>query len=122
MALRLTIAATALAGIPMAAALPASSDANAVEAPKKRVIGGELAEKGDFPFIANLLFRYKREDGSFSEFSHLCGGSLLNANTVLTAAHCWEESDSGPENVMVRMNSLVSFFFLFDRFSGVYLC
>ncbi|KAJ8117213.1 hypothetical protein OPT61_g1544 [Boeremia exigua] len=42
------------------------------------IVGGVPAVAGDFPFIVSL-----QRNGA-----HMCGGSLLNANTVLTAAHC----------------------------------
>ncbi|CAI6334353.1 unnamed protein product [Periconia digitata] len=43
-----------------------------------QIVGGMPAAAGDFPSI--IAFYY---EGLFN-----CGGSLLNANTVLTAAHC----------------------------------
>ncbi|KAF3039650.1 hypothetical protein E8E11_000942 [Didymella keratinophila] len=42
------------------------------------IVGGTTANAGDFPFIVSL-----QKSGS-----HFCGGSLINANTVITAAHC----------------------------------
>ncbi|KAF2756540.1 trypsin-domain-containing protein [Pseudovirgaria hyperparasitica] len=57
------------------------------------IVGGEAAVAGDFPFIVSL-----QQSGS-----HFCGGSLLNANTVLTAAHCSQISAS---SVTVRAGSL----------------
>ncbi|KID84772.1 Peptidase cysteine/serine, trypsin-like protein [Metarhizium guizhouense ARSEF 977] len=44
----------------------------------KRIKGGEYAKGGEFPFIVSI-----RQGGS-----HVCGGSLLDSTTVLTAAHC----------------------------------
>jgi len=49
------------------------------EFPSTSIVGGTAAAQGDFPFIVSL----QRSTGS-----HFCGGTLLNANTVLTAAHC----------------------------------
>lgn len=43
-----------------------------------QIIGGSSAGLGEFPFLVSLS-----QDGK-----HLCGGALLDANTVLTAAHC----------------------------------
>ncbi|KAF3006058.1 hypothetical protein E8E13_010918 [Curvularia kusanoi] len=42
------------------------------------IVGGVPASAGDFPFIVS----FQKNGG------HFCGGSLLNGNTVLTAAHC----------------------------------
>ncbi|KID82059.1 Peptidase cysteine/serine, trypsin-like protein [Metarhizium guizhouense ARSEF 977] len=45
----------------------------------RRIVGGEDAKEGEFPFIVSLHFN----DSSLG-----CGGSLLDSTTVLTAAHC----------------------------------
>ncbi|EDW75496.1 uncharacterized protein Dwil_GK23888 [Drosophila willistoni] len=47
--------------------------------PEGRIINGQEAEPGAAPFIVSL----QTESGS-----HFCGGSIINANTVLTAGHC----------------------------------
>ncbi|PVI00749.1 extracellular trypsin protease [Periconia macrospinosa] len=43
-----------------------------------QIVGGTAAKAGQFPYIVSLQW----------SGAHLCGGSLLNADTVLTAAHC----------------------------------
>lgn len=60
----------------------------------QEIVGGELASAGDFPFIVSL-----QRSGS-----HFCGGSLVNANTVVTAAHC--SVGQSASSVTVRAGSL----------------
>lgn len=45
----------------------------------KRIVGGEDVPDGEIKFIVSL----RDENGT-----HVCGGSLLDSTTVLTAAHC----------------------------------
>ncbi|XP_075976587.1 chymotrypsin-like serine proteinase [Anticarsia gemmatalis] len=47
-----------------------------------RIIGGSNAARGQFPFQAGLIVE-------FSAHQAICGGVLVNARRVLTAAHCW---------------------------------
>ncbi|KAH7032619.1 insect inhibitor with A fungal trypsin [Microdochium trichocladiopsis] len=58
------------------------------------IVGGEAASAGDFPFIVSLS-----QDGY-----HLCGGSLLDENTVITAGHC--SYGRTPSRMKVRAGSL----------------
>lgn len=46
----------------------------------RRIVGGEEAIPHEFPFQISMQY--------FS--THLCGGSIYNADTVITAAHCCE--------------------------------
>ncbi|KAJ1843012.1 Chymotrypsin-like elastase member 2A [Coemansia sp. RSA 2708] len=51
----------------------------------ERIIGGTQAPSGMFPFIVHL----------FKDGNAYCGGTLIDSEWVLTAAHCVTESDSG---------------------------
>ncbi|KAK7432141.1 hypothetical protein QQZ08_001431 [Neonectria magnoliae] len=85
------LAALALPAFSLAAVLPVPTELADSEV---NIVGGEPASPGDFPFIVSLA----RRGGS-----HFCGGSLLNANTVLTAAHC--STGQSAANVQVRAGS-----------------
>jgi V8-like Glu-specific endopeptidase len=58
-----------------------------------RIVGGTTAVAHSWPSIAYILFNYQAVitiggvNRSISE-SSLCGGTLLDLTTVLTAAHC----------------------------------
>ncbi|KAI3399758.1 hypothetical protein diail_5826 [Diaporthe ilicicola] len=62
--------------------------------PPVNIVGGTTAAAGDFPFIVSLA----------KSGSHFCGGLLLNAYTVVTAAHC--SVGQTASTVKVRAGSL----------------
>lgn len=57
-----------------------------------RIVGGQTAEKGSWPWQAMLASR-----GG----SQFCGGSLVEENWVLTAAHC--VYGSSEDRIVVRL-------------------
>merc|ERR1719206_583179 len=48
----------------------------------RRIVGGQPAEKNEYPWLVRLVRRWG---------TPLCGGSLISSNTVLTAAHCYRD-------------------------------
>lgn len=73
------LAALALPAIISGAALPQNDPDNWDDFPVEDIVGGVAASAGDFPFIVSVQL----------SGSHFCGGTLLNANTVVSAAHCY---------------------------------
>ncbi|XP_011205128.2 serine protease SP24D isoform X2 [Bactrocera dorsalis] len=55
-----------------------NDDGSAEHKPSLRILNGQVAAAGQFPYQVSV--RLNRE--------HICGGALLSANFVLTAAHC----------------------------------
>lgn len=53
-----------------------------------KIVGGENADEHQAPFMVTL--QVDRVGNGI--FSHTCGGSILNANWILTAAHCITEN------------------------------
>ncbi|CAG2168414.1 unnamed protein product, partial [Oppiella nova] len=68
-----------------------------------RILGGRVAQTGEFPWIVSL-----HRSGQFK-----CAGSIINANTVLTAAHC--VSGVMASDVTIRYNTLFNSYKGFKR-------
>lgn len=88
--LRITLAVSALA---IGSNLALASDKT------PRVVGGEPAAPDQFPWQAAVIFN----NGDTPYNSLHCGGSIINANWILSAAHC---ADDGANAVFVGSNSL----------------
>ncbi|KAB5426621.1 serine protease, partial [Phocaeicola vulgatus] len=57
-----------------------------------RVVGGEDADPHEFPYQVSLQWNFN--NGETKNF-HFCGGSIINENWILTAAHCHTQVSEG---------------------------
>jgi trypsin len=51
-----------------------------------KIIGGRDAEANEFPYIVSI--RRTELELILGEPYHICGGTIINSNTVITASHC----------------------------------
>lgn len=64
-----------------------------VAIPLPRVLGGAPAVEGEFPFMVSV--------GGVNLGTHICGGSLIDKDWVLTAAHCVDDLTAGDLTVLI---------------------
>lgn len=69
------------------------------------VVGGKAVRDGQYAFVAGLLD--KSRPGSAYDKQY-CGGTLINKNSVLTAAHCVDGRNANSINVTVGRTVLSS--------------
>ena len=93
----------------MAGAALTLTPVNATEGTvEPRVIGGQEADPGEFGFVASVLDapRY-RQSGAYQ--AQYCAASLTSPTTVITAAHCLVDQETGrelkPRDVLIGFGS-----------------
>ncbi|HZE39020.1 MAG TPA: serine protease [Stackebrandtia sp.] len=75
------------------ASLPAQADdSHSGKGVHEKVVGGEPAKDGEFPFIVRM----------FSDGSELCDGSIIRQDVILTAAHCAAAVNNKPDGVTFK--------------------
>ncbi|RWS12613.1 trypsin-like serine proteinase 1 [Dinothrombium tinctorium] len=69
-----------------------------------RVVGGRRARNEEFPWqVALMTSRFPQ---TFGQFTHYCGGTVLNSRWILTAAHCTHNVDLEHLKGMVGTNDI----------------
>ena len=67
----------------------------------QKIVGGVVSNKGEFPFIISL-----QKTSFFGGSSHICGGSLIRSNWVLTAAHCVVGASASKFAIKIGLHNL----------------
>ncbi|KAJ8720278.1 hypothetical protein PYW07_012321 [Mythimna separata] len=70
----------------------------------QRIVGGNPSQLGAIPYQAGLLAKYANLNGT-----GVCGGSLVSANKVVTAAHCWYDGQNQAWIFTVVLGSVTLF-------------
>ncbi|CAK1552771.1 unnamed protein product [Leptosia nina] len=83
-------------GIPEAARIKAAEEA--MDFDGSRIVGGSISNLGQFPWMGGLLV-------NLIDGQSMCGSSLISANRVLTAAHCWRTRQSQGISMIVVLGS-----------------
>jgi len=87
----------------LAVMVPAVMAAAQTDPGTPRIVGGQEATPGEWPWQAALVM--KEADPYNGQF---CGGSIINKDWVLTAAHCVDTAAPGDLDVIVGIHDLAS--------------
>lgn len=57
-----------------------------------KIFGGTVARRGQFPYMVSVRQLERLPNGKL-EYTHGCGGAILNEHWILTAAHCFQSQN-----------------------------
>ncbi|XP_021201516.3 brachyurin [Helicoverpa armigera] len=86
-------------GIPTAAKIKENEEKLLAEK-DERIVGGAIAPANAHPYFAGLLISLVGQSGN-----SVCGSSLLSANRLVTAAHCWTDGVNQAWQFLVILGS-----------------
>ncbi|XP_053210938.1 trypsin-1-like isoform X2 [Panonychus citri] len=69
-----------------------------VSSSRDRIVGGDVAYEGEFPWNVAIFIREINGD-----VVHECGGSIISDQYILTAAHCFD--NASPSNYLIGVGS-----------------
>jgi trypsin len=96
------VLATTLAAVALTAG-PVRAE-TAQDGPSTRIIGGTVSAPGAWPGQVGLL----KSSVANNYQAQFCGGTALNRNWVLTAAHCVEDATASQIDILAGTQSLAS--------------
>ncbi|KAJ8719735.1 hypothetical protein PYW08_011910 [Mythimna loreyi] len=88
-------------GIPLYEKLKEAEDNLLVDAAENRIVGGSVAANNAHPYFAGLLISLVGITDRYS----VCGSSLLSANRLVTAAHCWFDGRNQGSQIVVVLGT-----------------
>lgn len=69
-----------------------------------RIVGGETARPGQFPYMAALRYSYKWQ-GTVYWRGHLCSGGILSSRWIVSCASCTQNRYSNISNLVIVVGS-----------------
>lgn len=69
-----------------------------------RIVGGETARPGQFPYMAALRYSYKWQ-GTVYWRGHLCSGGILSSRWIVSCASCTQNRYSNVSNLVIVVGS-----------------